>query len=429
MRLMLPFAACLALSLSELPRPRLAAAVPPAPVAASPLTPPPKGPTTYYFGAHTSRTRVTFESKTNVTNIFGQSNLCSGSATVDFDAKSGSCHLVIPSASLNSGMDDRDRAMYGKAWLDVKTHPTIEFKSTQAAFLQGNAWTIKGDFLFRGVSKELSVEADVRQVPASIGQKLGEGAWIRVKTGFKVDIREHGITIDKSAQFTVEPIWTINVELFATTAKPADVPAPVAAPEEEEIKIVRVPKLPSDGLPGAKYEFGKKVQLTTLVATSRTQIETILTTCTSIHGFIGYDKEGGLAATRLHIPVAQLKTGDKARDEHLRSAGWLDEKSHKMIAFESRKTSKKDAKTWSVEGTFTLKGVPKPLTLDVTVQEIPAETMKAANWGDKPGLRVEGDFQVKLSDFGVKISEPATGKVNDTLDVHVFLIALLSDEK
>lgn len=389
----------------------------------------PKAETVYYFGAHTTRTKVTFESKTNVTNILGQTNLCSGSAAIDFDAKKGSCHLVIPTASLNSGMDDRDRAMHGKSWLDSKTHPTIEFKSTSAAFLQAHAWKIDGDFLFRGVSKPMSVEVDVRQVPDSLGKNLGEGSWIRVKTSFKVDITQHGIVIDKSAQFTVEPIWNISIELFATTAKPAGAPVAVAPPEDEEIKVVRVPKLKAEGLPGAKYEFGKKPQLTTLRATSETTIETILTTTSSIHGWVGYDKEKGLAATRLHIPVAQLKTLDKLRDEHLRGEAWLDEKNHKMIVFESQKATKKDEKTWTVEGTFTMRGVAKPLTLDVVVDEVPAETVKAANWGDKPGLRITGDFKVKLSDFGVKIPQQAVAKVNDTLSVSLFLIALLSEEK
>ena len=90
----------------------------PAPAAAKPAEAPaaaaaalPKGETTYYFGANPARTKVIFESKTNVTNILGQTNLCSGSVTVDFDKGAGSCHLVVPTLSLNSGMDDRDRAI------------------------------------------------------------------------------------------------------------------------------------------------------------------------------------------------------------------------------------------------------------------------------------------------------------------------------
>lgn len=427
MRLMIPFAACLALCLSGLSRTELRASTS-SPAEASALTAHPKGETTYYFGASPARTKITFESKTNVTNILGSTNLCSGSVTVDFEKGSGTCHLIVPTLSLNSGMDDRDRAMHGKVWLDSKVNKTIEFKSKSAAFTAPSAWKIDGDFLLRGVSKPKSIEAEVKQVPPSIGQKLGEGAWIRVKTSFPVDITEHDIKIDKSAQFTVEPIWTVSIELFATTAKPADAPAVEEAPDDGPV-VVRVPKLKPDGLPGTLYEFGKKPQLTTLRATSIAPIETIITSINASHGFVGIDKEKGVAGVRLHIPVAQLKTGIKLRDEHLRGADWLDEKAHKMIVFESSKATKKDDKTWTVEGNLTLKGISKPLTMDVAVTEIPAEDIKKANWGERPGVRCTGDFTIKLGDYGIKIPEAAGGKVSESLAVNIFLVGLLAEEK
>lgn len=426
MRLLIPFAACLALCLSDLAKSELRASTSAAEAAAG-LTAHPKGETTYFFGANPARTKITFESKTNVTNILGQSNLCTGSMTVDFDAKTGRCHLIVPTLSLNSGMDDRDRAMHGKVWLDSKTNKTIEFKSTAASLTAPNTWKVDGDFLFRGVTVPLSIEAEVKQVPPSIGQKLGEGAWVRVKTTFKVDITKHGITIDKSAQFTVEPIWNVAIELFATTVKPADAPEP-EGPGEEGV-VVRVPKLKADGLPGTVFELGKKPQLTTLRAVSETPIETIITKISAIHGMIGIDKDKGVGGVRLHVPVAQLKTGIPSRDEHLRGETWLDEKAHKYILFESTKATKKDDKTWTVDGTFTMRGVAKPLSLTLTVHDVPAEEVKKANWGELPGLRVTGDFTLKLSDFGIKIHESAVGKVNDTLSVSLFLIGLLAEAK
>jgi polyisoprenoid-binding protein YceI len=432
MKLSMSFAAGLALSLvacsdGKPPAPPAAAAAPAPAAPAATATALPKGETTYYFGANPARTKVIFESKTNVTNILGQTNLCSGSATIDFDKGAGSCHLVIPTLSLNSGMDDRDRAMHGKVWLDSKVNKTIEFKSKKATFVQPATWKIDGDFLFRGVTVPLSIEAEVKQVPPSIGQKLGDGAWIRVRTAFKVDITQHGIKIDKSAQFTVEPVWNVGIELFATTVKPADAAVPVEAVEPDEVKVVRVPKLKPDGLPGTHFEFGKKPQLTTLRATSEAPIETIVAQINASHGYVGIDKEKGLAGLRFHIPVGQIKTGIPLRDEHLRGETWLDEKKFPMIGFESTKATKKDDKTWTVEGTFTMRGVGKPLKLDVAVADIAADEVKKANWGEKPGVRVTGDFKLKLSDHGVKNPDPT--KINDELSVSIFLVGLLADEK
>ncbi len=425
------FVVCLAVSLSQLPSGTTVKG-PDAPVA-GPVAGPtatPKGEATYYFGASPTRTRIKFESKTNVTNILGQSNVCTGSATIDFDAGKGSCHLIVPTLSLNSGMDDRDRAMHGRVWLDAKTNPTVEFKSTSASVKSPGLWKIDCKFLFRGVWQDMSVEAEVSQTPPDVGQDLGPGAWIRVRTAFKVDIAEHGIVIDKSAQFTVEPIWTVTLVLDATTAKPAGAAAPLPDPsaEDDGPKIVRFPKLSSDGLPGVKYEFGKKPQLTTLRAVSETPAEEITTVINAIHGFVGVDREKGLAAARLHIPVAQLKTGIKLRDEHLQGPDWLDAKAHPMILVETTKATRKDAKTWAVEGTFKMRGVAKPLQVDLTVEDLPAEDVKKANWGDKPGVRITGGFKIKLSDHGIKVPQPAVGKVNDTVSITLFLIGLLSEQ-
>jgi polyisoprenoid-binding protein YceI len=425
------FCVCLAISLAQLPSKAPAKpADAPAEVPAGAPTDHPKGLANYYFGANPARTRISFESKTNVTNILGQSNDCTGSAAIDFDAGKGSCHLVVRTLSLNSGMDDRDRAMHGRVWLDAKANPTIEFKSTSATPKGDDLWKIDGEFLFRGVKRPLSVEAEVSKTPPDIGKYLGAGAWIRVRTSFKIDITQHGITIDKSAQFTVEPVWTVTIDLDATTTAPAGAPAALPDPsaEDDGPKIVRVPRLTSDGLPGLKYEFGKKPQLTTLRAVSETPAEIITTTINAIHGFVGLDKEKGLAGARLHIPVAQLKTGIKERDEHLRGPDWLDAKTHPMIYFETTKAVRKDPKTWAVEGTFKMKGVSKPVAVDLTIEDLPAEDVKKANWGDKPGLRITGGFAIKLSDYGIAVPQPAVGKVSDTLKITLFIIGLLSEQ-
>jgi polyisoprenoid-binding protein YceI len=388
-----------------------------------------RGETTYWFGANEARTTITFESKTNVTNIVGKTTKVSGSATIDFDAPDKSrCHLIVPAASLNSGMDDRDRAMHGRTWLNSKEFGTIEFKSEKAVKVDARKWKVDGQFTLHGVAQPLSADVDVIQIPDNLGKGLGEGQWVKISTSFPVDITKHGIKIDQSAQFTVEPVWKVSITLFATTAKPADAPAPVAKNDDEDgPRIVRVKAVPAEGLPGKKYVMGKKPQLTTLVATSVTEIENFTIQTSAIAGYVGIDAEKGLGGVRLRVPVAQLKTGIDARDEHLRGPQWLDAAKHPDLYFESTKATKKDDKTWTVEGNFSMHGVTKPLAMDVAVQEVPAEEIKKANWGEKPGLRCTGEFKLKLSDFGVKIPEGAIAKVNDVIPVRLVILALLEE--
>ena len=181
----------------------------------------------------------------------------------------------------------------------------------------------------------------------------------------------------------------------------------------------------ADGIAGKRYVMGKKPQLTTLVATSVTDIENITAQTSAIHGFVGIDGDKG--SVRLRVPAAQLKTGIALQEEHLRGPQWLDTANHPDILFESTKAMKKDGKVWSVEGNFTLHGVTKPLALDLEVTEISAEDIKKANWGEKPGVRCEGAFKIKLSDFGIKIPEAAVAKVSDQVSIRLVILALLDE--
>ena len=144
-----------------------------APAMAAPAAGPaaPAGESTFHFGGIEAKTNVGFRSKTDITDIIGQSRKLRGSATIDFQKGTGHCALSIPTATLNSGMDDRDRAMLGKQWLDAKQFPTIEFKAENASAADPRTWKLSGKFTLHGVSKDLEVAADVRYFNEEISKK------------------------------------------------------------------------------------------------------------------------------------------------------------------------------------------------------------------------------------------------------------------
>jgi polyisoprenoid-binding protein YceI len=381
---------------------------------------------TYYFGSSDARSNVTFESKTEITNILGSTHKATGSVTVDFEAGKGHCHIVVPTLTLNTGMDDRDRAMLGKTWLDAKKNPTIEFKSESAEFTPPSTWKVGGKFTFHGVTQDMTISADVRRIPDQLAKKvnLGEGSWVRVKTSFKIALADYGIKIPPNAVATVEPIWNVGISLDATTVKPPDLNL---APPGDAIQVHHVEQVSAAGIEGTKYEFGKKPQLSTLAARSETEIETVTASTNIMRGILGYDAQKGTGHVRLKVPVQFLKTGIDQRDEHLRSPMWLDAAKYPDILFESTQAKKKDAKTWAVEGNFTLHGQTRPLTIEVTMREISKELIEKAHWGEVPGLGFNAQFKIKLSDFGVGIPDVAKGKVNDEWALNIELVALLME--
>jgi len=385
-----------------------------------------KGETTFYFGVRETHTSISFQSKNDLTDILGATHNVVGSASIDFEAGSGKCELSVPAATLNSGMADRDRAMMGPTWLNVKQFPNIEFRAEKATLTdKPNGWTIDGKFSLRGVTKDLSIKAEVKQVPASIAQKLGfEGRCVKVLTSFKVKLADYGIEIPSTAVATVQPEISIAIDMWGNTTKP---PALVVkGPDEGDGPIKRgfKPKVSEDGIEGTKYVFGKKPQLATMIAVSEAEIETITAKTSAIAGVLGFDKAKGSGKVRLAMPVDELQTGIALRDEHMRGPDWLDSAKFKTMEFESTKVTKKDDKNWTVEGEFTMHGVKKPVTVDVVMREIPLELIQKAHWGETPGLGFAAKFTVKLSEFGIKVPQVAIAKVKDEWTVSIDLVAL-----
>lgn len=66
------------------------------------------------------------------------------------------------------------------------------------------------------------------------------------------------------------------------------------------------------------------------------------------------------------IQAASIDTGNKNRDEHLRTPDFFDVASHPTITFKSTSIKQKSKDTFDVTGDLTMRGVTKQVTLPVT---------------------------------------------------------------
>lgn len=128
---------------------------------------------------------------------------------------------------------------------------------------------------------------------------------------------------------------------------------------------------------------------------------------------------------KIAVSVASIKTGIDLRDEHMRSAGWLNAESFPEISFEIKKVS--DIKsvadnklTAKITGNFTLHGVTKEVTADATLTYLDeSESTKSRAPGDLLG--VQAKFNIKLSDYGV--SNKIVGqKVSENIEIGVNVV-------
>lgn len=161
-------------------------------------------------------------------------------------------------------------------------------------------------------------------------------------------------------------------------------------------------------------------------------LETINGVTSSVSGTLSIDPTN-LAAARgtITIPVASIRTGIDLRDEHLRSANWLDAASHANATFEVIGVSGASSLQPNVEariqlrGRFTIHGRTREVTARARIKWIPfTEELRGTPGIDNDVLRARARFTINLSDFGISIPAPVRLKVSNEITVTVNLRAI-----
>ena len=126
-------------------------------------------------------------------------------------------------------------------------------------------------------------------------------------------------------------------------------------------------------------------------------------------GKVVLDRAAHTGSVEVKIPTATISTGDakrtdgtRSRDEHLRTTDFFNVAEYPDMVFKSTKMNFAGDKIQSIEGTLTLLGVSKPVTL----------TASSFNCGANPMSKKEmcgGDLSatIKRTDFGMKYAVPA----------------------
>lgn len=93
--------------------------------------------------------------------------------------------------------------------------------------------------------------------------------------------------------------------------------------------------------------------------------------------------------------VNSINTNNGDRDTHLKSGDFFDGENHPQLKFVSSKLEKKDEERFKLHGDLTIKGVTKPVTLDVEFGGIGKDP-----WGnEKAGFTITG--KIKRTDWNL----------------------------
>jgi polyisoprenoid-binding protein YceI len=109
--------------------------------------------------------------------------------------------------------------------------------------------------------------------------------------------------------------------------------------------------------------------------------------------------EDGTPSVKAEIAVDSINTRNEQRDAHVRSADYFDAEKYPTAYFTSTGV-RRNGDTYLVDGDFTLKGVTKPVTLDLEFNGV----SPGMGHGEVAGF--EATVVLNRKDFGIDIDMP-----------------------
>ena len=129
-------------------------------------------------------------------------------------------------------------------------------------------------------------------------------------------------------------------------------------------------------------------------------------------GTLVYDAaDVGKSSVEVTLPLSGLNSFTAKFDEHLRSADFFDAAKFPTATFKSTKVEAAGTNKLTVTGDLTVKGVTKPVVLDVTVNGAGEHPMMKV-----PSVGFDATTTIKRSDFGIGAYAPA---VSDDVKIRI----------
>lgn len=117
------------------------------------------------------------------------------------------------------------------------------------------------------------------------------------------------------------------------------------------------------------------------------------------------------SSVQVTIPIRSVHSGVPKFDEHLKSADFFDSGRYPNATFKSTKVVPSSNKELKVTGDLTMRGVTKPVTLDVTINKVGPHPMSKEEY-----VGFDAKATVNRSDWGLGLYSPG---VPDEIDITI----------
>ncbi|MBS1700889.1 MAG: YceI family protein [Armatimonadetes bacterium] len=159
-----------------------------------------------------------------------------------------------------------------------------------------------------------------------------------------------------------------------------------------------------------------------VVFESNTALEDIVGRTNKVKGSISGDVAKRSGTGKISIDLASLNSGVDLRDEHMRSEGWLNVAKYPTAEFQTSAVKFVGGNNFDVTGKFSLHGVTKTIKTRAVIKYMPESDLTKRNHFDGDVIQVKTKFDIKLSDYGIKIMDIAKDKVSNSISISVSVV-------
>jgi polyisoprenoid-binding protein YceI len=149
-----------------------------------------------------------------VTKVRGSFREVTGSITIGADNTASTAEATLQTASIDTGVADRDKHLVSGDFLEVEKYPTITFGNARVVSQKGSDFTVVGDLTIKGVTRAVTLDVELDGVATDPwgNEKLA------VTATTEIDREDFGITWNvalESGGVLVSKKITIEIEAQA----------------------------------------------------------------------------------------------------------------------------------------------------------------------------------------------------------------------
>jgi polyisoprenoid-binding protein YceI len=156
---------------------------------------------------------------------------------------------------------------------------------------------------------------------------------------------------------------------------------------------------------------------------SETAIENFTARTNKVSGSVDFDAATKTGSATLTVDGASIDTGVALRNEHMRSGDWFNFDKNPEVKFVTTSVKNTSGDKYTIVGNLTLNGITKRVTSSATVRSTAANDVTKSMGFSGNVVGITAKFKVKITDFGAKHPAIGAGRVAETLDATLRIVA------